>query len=174
MHACKICAYEILPIRCRFVRCMPHYRHAYERHAYKMHAHERATPLRCRPVRCRPLRCRPVRYTPVRCTLVRCTPIAGGSQGGVSRGEGLSTRLRTGAFLLYLHAWAVEDAAARLGSSRLAGAGTACFAAVAVPSGPNPLDATACLRACRGRLACSASADVSRGTGAASSPGGVC
>ena len=40
-----------------------------------------------------------------------------------------------GAFLFYLHAYAVEDVTARLGSSPVAGAGAeaACLAAVAVP-----------------------------------------
>jgi hypothetical protein len=42
------------------------------------------------------------------------------------------------------------------------------------PFGPDPLDATACLRAYGGRLACSAPAGVSWRTVAANSPRGVC
>jgi len=79
-------------------------------------------------------------------------------------------RFCTGAFLLYLHAYAVEDTAARLGSSPLVGVETAYLIAIAVPSRPTPPDTTAYLRACGSRLAYSASAGVSRGTAAARSP----
>ena len=59
--------------------------------------------------------------------------------------------------------------------SPLAEVGVAYLAAVAVPSRPNPPPpGGAYLRACGGRLACSASAGVSRGTAAAGSSRGVC
>ena len=82
-------------------------------------------------------------------------------------------RFCTGAFLLYLHAYAVEDTAARLGSSPLVGVETAYLIAIAVPSRPTPPDTTAYLRACGSRLAYSASAGVSRGQ-LPPGPRGVC